>query len=114
MLLTRTVGLHCWVCGESFEVEEPRSYTVSGRGSDLCPRPVGFNPLPMLVHSCPNCGFSSDSRGFAAEQADEGVREWALAGGLKGIGSDPKSAHGMYERAALCHARREQLPDPHP
>ena len=111
MMLTRSVSLLCWVCDETFEVEEPRSYAFSGRGSDLCPRPVGRNPLPFLVHTCPTCGFTGDGRSFAAAQADGQVRQWVLAGGLSELPTDGDTAHVRYERAALCHARR-QCPSP--
>lgn len=107
---TRTVVLHCWVCGESFECEEPRGYAVSGRGSDLCPQPLEDDLLPLLVHECPVCGFAGDGRAFAGDQADDQVREWVLAGGLRAAASDD-SGYGRYARAALCHARR-RVPSP--
>jgi len=107
-MLTRSVTLLCWVCGESFQGEEPCSYTVSGRGSDLCPRPVGGNPLALLIHTCPDCGFTGDGRAFAQEQADEQVREWVLGGGLSELPTDGDTAHLRYTRAALCHAHRQQ------
>lgn len=105
-MLTRSVSLLCWVCGESFQDEEPRSYTVSGRGSDLCPRPVGRNPLPLLIHTCPHCGFTGDGRAYAPQEADEQVREWILGGGLGELPENGDSAHVRYQRAALCHAHR--------
>ncbi len=107
MSATRQVDLECWVCGERFEREEPRAYAVTGRGSDLCPKPVGFNPLPLLLHTCPTCGFTADGRGFDASQADEQVRQWVLAGGLTRVSDEmPDTGYSRYEMAALCHARR--------
>lgn len=105
---SRTVEFHCWVCGEVFTREEPRAYTVAGRGSDLCPQPAGFNPLPLLVHSCPTCGFTGDGRAFHPEQADPQVREWVLAGGLAVAAGGDDSGYAKYHRAALCHARRRR------
>jgi hypothetical protein len=105
---TLTIRLHCWVCDQRFEAEQPRSYALSGRGSDLCPRPVGLNPLPLLVHICPNCGFTGDGRGFDPEQADDQVQEWVLAGGLTALDRDSDRSDVKYERAALCHARRRR------
>jgi hypothetical protein len=110
-MLTRSVELLCWVCGESFQGEEPRSYTVSGRGSDLCPRPIGGNPLALLIHVCPTCGFAGDGRAFAPEEADEQIRQWVLGGGAAAVPTDGGAAHLRYERAALCHAHR-QRPSP--
>lgn len=105
----RPIELPCWVCEESFESEEPTSYGLSGRGSDLCPRPVGINPLPLLLHTCPTCGFTGDARAFDPEQADEQVREWVLAGGLGAVARDiPDSGYGKYVLAAICHARRRR------
>lgn len=86
--------------------EEPRSYAVSGRGSDLCPRPLGRNPLPLLVHTCPTCGFTGDGRAFDPDEEDEQVREWVLAGGLAAAEATGESGAAKYLRAALCHARR--------
>lgn len=104
---TREIELECWVCGERFAAEEPRSYAVAGRGSDLCPKPFGPNPLPLLVHSCPTCGFTGDGRAFHSSQKDDQVREWVLAGGLARAASDlPDSGYAKYEMAALCHRRR--------
>jgi len=104
---TRTILLRCWVCDESFECEEPRGYAVSGRGSDLCPQTTDASLLSLLVHSCPACGFVGDGRAFADDQADDQVREWVLAGGLRAVASDD-SGHGRYARAAACHARRRR------
>jgi uncharacterized protein (DUF2225 family) len=107
---TREIELDCWVCGERFEREEPRAYAVTGRGSDLCPKPVGFNPLPMLLHTCPTCGFTADGRGFHPSQVDEQVRDWVLSGGLTRVSDEmPDTGYSRYEMAALCHARRVAL-----
>ena len=109
MSATREIELDCWVCGERFSRQEPRAYAVTGRGSDLCPKPVGFNPLPMLLHTCPTCGFTADGRGFHPSQADEQVRNWVLAGGLTRVADEmPDAEYARYEMAALCHARRVQ------
>lgn len=109
MSSTREIELTCWVCGELFVCEEPRGYAVAGRGSDLCPQPAGPNPLPLLLHTCPTCGFTADGRGFSASQFDEQVREWVLAGGLsRVVGQMPDTGYVRYEIAALCHARRRQ------
>jgi len=104
---TRNVSLVCWVCEESFQVEEPRGYAYLGRGSDLCPRPIGPDPLPQLVHTCPKCGFAGDGRAFEAAQADEQVRLWVLAGGLGGVETDGAGC-AKYQRAAQCHANRRK------
>ncbi len=112
MSATRQIELDCWVCGERFEREEPRAYAVTGRGSDLCPKPVGFNPLPLLLHTCPTCGFTADGRGFDPSQSDSQVREWVLAGGLARVTEGmPDTDYARYEVAALCHVRRR---DPSP
>ncbi|HUU55398.1 MAG TPA: DUF2225 domain-containing protein [Armatimonadota bacterium] len=106
---TREIELECWVCGERFMREEPRAYAMTGRGSDLCPQPVGFNPLPLLLHTCPRCGFTADGRGFHPSQADDQVRNWVLAGGLTRVADEmPDTDYARYEMAALCHARRIQ------
>jgi hypothetical protein len=110
MAVTREIELTCWVCGEVFQREEPRAYALTGRGSDLCPRPIGINPLPLLLHTCPTCGFTADGRGFHSSQLDEQVREWVLAGGLSRV-SDQMPAevdYARYEMAALCHGRRRE------
>jgi uncharacterized protein (DUF2225 family) len=107
MSATREIELACWVCGEVFVREEPRGYAVAGRGSDLCPQPAGVNPLPLLLHTCPTCGFTADGRGFHPDQEDEQVREWVLAGGLSRVAAQmPETDYVRYEIAALCHARR--------
>lgn len=109
MAATREIELECWVCGEQFVREEPRAYAVTGRGSDLCPQPVGFNPLPLLLHTCPTCGFTADGRGFHRSQHDEEVRNWVLAGGLTRVADEmPDADCARYEMAALCEARRIQ------
>ena len=109
-MTTREVDLECWVCGERFVGEEPRSYAVLGRGSDLCPKPFGQNPLPLMLHTCPTCGFTGDGRAFDPSQADEQVREWVLAGGLARVAEQvPGSGYARYELAALCHGRRREV-----
>ncbi|MFB3880658.1 MAG: DUF2225 domain-containing protein [Armatimonadota bacterium] len=109
MAATRDIELRCWVCGEVFLRQEPRGYAVSGRGSDLCPQPVGPNPLPLLLHTCPTCGFTADGRGFHPDQLDDQVREWVLAGGLSRLAAQlPDTDYARYEIAALCHARRRR------
>jgi len=106
---TREIELDCWVCGERFQREEPRAYAVTGRGSDLCPQPVGFNPLPLLLHTCPTCGFTADGRGFHPSQADDEVTRWVLSGGLaRATEHMPDTDYARYEVAALCHARRRE------
>jgi hypothetical protein len=114
MSATREIELHCWVCGERFEREEPRAYAVTGRGSDLCPKPVGFNPLPMLLHTCPTCGFTADGRGFHPSQVDEQVRDWVLSGGLTRVSDEmPDTGYSRYEMAALCSwlAQLDEAPE---
>jgi hypothetical protein len=107
MAATREIELACWVCEEVFVREEPRAYRLAGRGSDLCPQAVGFNPLPLLLHSCPTCGFTADGRGFDPSQMDEGVREWVLAGGLSRAAAQlPDAEYARYEIAAVCEGRR--------
>ena len=109
---TREIELQCWVCGEVFVREEPRGYAVAGRGSDLCPQPAGLNPLPLLLHTCPTCGFTADGRGFDPSQLDEQVREWVLAAGLSRTAAQlPEADYARYEIAAICHGRRR---DPSP
>jgi len=109
MAATREIELECWVCGERFEREEPVRYAVTGRGSDLCPRPLGINPLPLLLHTCPTCGFTADGRGFQPGRLDEQVRNWVLAGGLTRVADEmPDTGYARYEMAALCEARREE------
>lgn len=112
MSTTREIELTCWICSETFVREEPRGYAVAGRGSDLCPQPAGMNPLPLLLHTCPTCGFTADGRGFDASQLDEQVREWVLAGGLARTAAQlPEADYARYEIAAICHGRRR---DPSP
>ena len=112
MSTTREIELQCWVCGEVFVREEPRGYAVAGRGSDLCPQPAGVNPLPLLLHTCPTCGFTADGRGFDPSQLDEQVREWVLAAGLSRTAAQlPEADYARYEIAAICHGRRR---DPSP
>jgi hypothetical protein len=107
---TREIDLECWVCGERFVGKEPRSYAVGGRGSDLCPKPLDQNPLPLMLHTCPGCGFTGDGRAFHASQADEQVREWVLARGLAEAARQvPDSGYARYELAALCHGRRRRV-----
>ncbi|MBN1458377.1 MAG: DUF2225 domain-containing protein [Armatimonadetes bacterium] len=107
MSALREIELQCWVCGEQFVREEPRKYAVAGRGSDLCPQPIGIDPLPLLLHTCPGCGFTGDGRAFAAAQEDEQVRSWIRAGGLTRVADEmPESGFARYEMAALCHGRR--------
>ena len=106
---TREIRLRCWVCGEEYDSEQPQSYVLQGRGSDLCPRPLGPSALPLLLHTCPECGFIGDEAAFDPEQADEQVREWVLAGGLAASARQtPDSGHGKYVLAAACHARRRR------
>ncbi len=107
---TKTIRLSCWVCGESFERQEPLSSAVLSRGSDLCPKPLGGNFLALLVHTCPGCGFTGDARAFHPSQEDDQVREWVVAGGLAGAARQlPSSGYASYELAALCHSRRRAV-----
>lgn len=109
MTVLREIELTCWVCEEAFTRQEPRKYAVTGRGSDLCPQPFGESPLPLLLHTCPTCGFTADGRGFQPSQFDEGVQAWILAGGLSRIMAQRRETdYVRYELAALCHGRRRE------
>lgn len=109
MTKTRTIALRCWVCSERFLSEQAGSYALRGRDSDLCPRPLGTNPLPLLLHTCTSCGFTGDAQSFHPAEADEQVREWVMAGGLAlAARALPETCSGRYELAALCQARRRR------
>jgi uncharacterized protein (DUF2225 family) len=62
------IELACPVCCRTFSSQTVLPGNVSGRKrTDFHQQPVGVQPLPYLVHSCPTCGYSGSDDDFGTD-----------------------------------------------
>lgn len=100
------VTLSCPVCAAPFASRVVTGTTAfGGKRTDFQERVAGPDPLPHLIHSCPDCGYTGVTADYDPEheELEHGVRAqvWdvlaprARDGRLR-VGSE------KYEAAALC------------
>ncbi|MGE0431922.1 MAG: DUF2225 domain-containing protein [Planctomycetota bacterium] len=111
-----TISLTCPLCQTRFESAAPGDWSIGEKDTDFCPRYIGSNPLPLLAHCCPTCGFAGHEADFAPfdneRHADKVKRmltsiEADDASGA-GSGSDGVGAVERYRRMALIAIYRNR------
>ena len=89
----------CPICSAVFEDPLAAPGPFAGMESDTRPLYRLKDPLPFLVHTCPNCCYSALENGFSG-QPPGGLRTWILSGGLGRL-QDPAPSR-RFTLAARC------------
>ncbi len=89
----------CPLCGTVFQDRIPAPGPQAGMESDTRPLYVGEDPLPLQVHTCPNCFYSALEEGFRPPLSGK-LRSWVLSGKLGRLQSP--AASRRYTLAARC------------
>lgn len=106
MTTIREQTLTCPACHTTFKVHVVSSCGYAGKDTDFRPHYWGLDPLPLFVHTCPQCLFSGYGSHFEMPMSDE-LRRWLVEErGLGRLQSDAGSRR--YTLAARC---REQAGD---
>ena len=124
MTVLQQIDLRCPVCENQFRSQAVVSTnSFGGKRTDFHERAAGTQPLPYLVHTCDQCGYSGSERDFG-EEADVSpiLREhvWSelapqISRGLSGSdkyeaaarvaewqGLEPRHVADLLLRAAWC------------
>lgn len=100
MTTVMPVKVKCPNCKAKFEVNVLMSIGVHGVTTELREMTRGFNPLPLMVHSCRTCGFSAPREEFKGK-VDEAVSEKIRLHIKPRLGNGDLSADTSWEFAAL-------------
>ena len=103
----------CPDCHEAFVTHALGSYGNAGQDTDFRPHYWGLNPLPFMVHECPNCSFvapddrfdSSDasSDGLPRDPAGPGADRLARAArSMRDTEASAEEVAWLFLRAAWC------------
>lgn len=95
-------SLTCPCCKHGFESQLVIGYQVGEKDADFCPRYTDGNPLPQLMHVCPQCGFvgfEADYRQLTDEGRIEKIR--TLLNGFHWKPGDNLGGAERFRRAAL-------------
>lgn len=97
--------LTCPLCGCRFTTQAVGSFSIGEKDSDFCPRYLGANPLPHMVHVCPDCGYTGTDADFTPIE-DAKLRE-KLQRGVESMATQ-KEPDGVerYRRLALLLIQR--------
>lgn len=95
-------SLTCPVCTRVFDSPLVVGFRVGEKESDFCPRYLDGNPLPQMMHLCPDCGyvgFEPDFRPLKDEELRATLRTVLsrFEVGASGIVSGPE----RFRRAAV-------------
>ena len=107
MTSTDSITLVCPVCEGGFDSQHARDFGVGERESVFCPRFLGANPLPYLIHLCPQCGFVGTVAEYEPLDEDHLRERDKLARALRDIGVERiTTGTDRYRRLALLHIHR--------
>jgi uncharacterized protein (DUF2225 family) len=101
-MISRPVNLICPVCAAASASLIAPVPEATGKAPDHCPDFGGVNPLPKLLHLCPDCGFTgfeADYRLALAEETRTAIRR--VLASLAQDHTKPLSGAERYRRAAL-------------
>ncbi len=97
----------CVFCKEKFIVMEASSFTIAEKESDFFPHYLGANPLPIMVESCPKCGYTSYTKEFEDKLTKK--KKGKVAKTLKSIQTEKKlSPSEKYRSLALIYIARDK------
>lgn len=103
----QTIELGCPICGASFPAQVPEALAIAEKESDFCPRFLGVNPLPWLVHVCEGCGFAGVPGDFSpitdSRQAEK-IRRLLQ----NGAADRPRTGIDRFRRAAVIATERNR------
>jgi uncharacterized protein (DUF2225 family) len=93
------IELTCPCCGNRFESVSLRSTNTCGPlTTDLYRQAGGFQPLPLMVHGCPKCGYAGSLGRFESGSATPELAEWVKAN--LSPPPDRFASGSMYENSA--------------
>jgi uncharacterized protein (DUF2225 family) len=98
-----------------FSGQVPTALRQVGQDSDLRPLFGGADPLPHLVHVCPECCYAAYHSDFGGVTPE--VRRHVLSGALRAeeiIGDEPRDGlrgSSRYLLAARCYAQNPETAD---
>jgi len=58
------IDLTCPICDDTFESKTVGSFSSKSIRTDFRPNYLGKNPVPLLFHACPTCGFCGDLNNY--------------------------------------------------
>lgn len=116
MTLIWAIAVECPVCGTRFWTRRVVSSSYRGHDSDFRPRCLGADPLPDLVHRCPECDFCAYTDLFVTlkeppddlkhDAGGDPIRRYELAARkAREHGASSEQIAEFYLHAAWC-ARR--------
>lgn len=92
----------CPVCQHSVTVTHLSSTNYMGQHSDFHRLTMGFSPLPLLMNTCPQCGYSGSAKDFSEPEAISDTFKQQIIENLQSIvTSQPLTAGRRYELFAL-------------
>jgi len=92
----------CPVCANDVTISHLTSTNYFGQHSDFHRMTMGFSPLPLLMNTCPQCGYSGSDKAFAEPEAMSSHFKQQIIEKLQPIViSQPLTAGRRYELFAL-------------
>lgn len=92
----------CPVCANDVTISHLTSTNYFGQHSDFHRMTMGFSPLPLLMNTCPQCGYSGSAKAFAEPEAISSILKQQIKEHLQSIViSQPLTAGRRYEIFAL-------------
>jgi uncharacterized protein (DUF2225 family) len=106
MTTLQQIRLTCPACEKAFSSQLVVSTNnFGGKRTDFHERAAGTQPLPFIVHSCPECGYTASEREFTQpEMPIDFLTRETLASKLRALGFPNRNAVGSekYEAAHAC------------
>jgi uncharacterized protein len=92
----------CPICANDVTISHLTSTNYFGQHSDFHRMTMGFSPLPLLMNTCPQCGYSGNAQAFTASEAMSSAFKQQIIESLQSIvKSQPLTAGRRYELFAL-------------
>lgn len=92
----------CPICANDVTISHLTSTNYFGQHSDFHRMTMGFSPLPLLMNTCPQCGYSGSAQAFAAPEVMSSTFKQQILENLQSIvNAQPLTAGRRYELFAL-------------
>ena len=101
MTVLQQIDLRCPVCQHTFRSQAVVSTnSFGGKRTDFHERAAGTQPLPYLVHTCEECGYSGAERDFSEEAEVSPLLKEHVMNELQPCRSKCMTGSEKYEAAA--------------
>lgn len=101
--------LTCPICQKTFAALVASRVSIGEKESDFCPRFLGMNPLPGLIHTCPDCGYTAAANDFVPLGDTRQIEKIRKA--LGKIADEPAvTATDKFRRLAMLLVQRNAGP----